>query len=831
MQKKPYNLEVIPHCEDSTLLVTWEGDLTEYEVHYRSLKSSTWHRATGLKDGVGGFTRGENSQCSYILTDIEEGGYDVRVRGVYEDLTTNYVYCDPQVIVFCPENHCVNYLDLDKATCTFGHYRNSKEAIGIVDYGSDNIKSRHTKHTDPTETDPRTDGMLHTVPPDAVASIRLGNWDVGSEAESITYDITVDAEHQGILIVRYAIVFQDPSTHHGNNEELFKLEILDEKDSLIDNDCGVKNFSFTDAVNSGWHTTLDENVKWKDWSYVGLNLSNRAGENIKVRFTTTDCGLGAHFGYAYFTVDCINAYITTENCGEDSEIKCSAPAGFEYKWYNDQGDSVGEDQELKVLADRRQYKCVLTSKESPGCHFELYTVAGPRMPVPAYRYELSQSDCLNRLRITDNDSYVEVDNDSTSERCKDYKWVFRRLSDNDIATYEGVVTPPMQIYPSDGDSIEVTMTSYIGENNACDSTRVDTIVIPSITPRDSILQVRTCPEAPAKFKGEYFSRDTIVSRTYKTRYGCDSTITMQLKVAEVPFVTYIRDSICSDQSITVGGVQYSEPMDNAKIHTISVSGCDSVIYLTLIVNERLQATVDSMAFACADEERLSITFDIAAGAYDSLEIRFNTPELRDTVIYDKNVTDIVIPYPDTITPGHYQATLRFYQYCCGIYEETRDFDIRYRSSIVEQKWNDVLTLLSPKYNGGYQFTAFQWYKDDTPIPGKNQSYLYEDLDMNATYYVELTRTDGVVMTTCPIQPVYHEQQSAYPTIVNRGQRLPMYMERATTIWYYTISGQLYSTFTLPQGYTSLPTPDQIGSFIIKSVDAEGETQAQIMIVQ
>ena len=118
-----------------------------------------------------------------------------------------------------------------------------------------------------------------------------------------------------------------------------------------------------------------------------------------------------------------------------------------------------------------------------------------------------------------------------------------------------------------------------------------------------------------------------------------------------------------------------------------------------------------------------------------------------------------------------------------------------------------------------------------PIPGKDQSYLYEDLDMNATYYVELTREDGVVMTTCPIQPVYHEQQSAYPTIVNRSQHLPMYMERATTIWYYTISGQLYSTFTLPQGYTSLPTPDQIGSFIIKSVDADGETQAQIMIVQ
>jgi hypothetical protein len=103
--------------------------------------------------------------------------------------------------------------------------------------------------------------------------------------------------------------------------------------------------------------------------------------------------------------------------------------------------------------------------------------------------------------------------------------------------------------------------------------------------------------------------------------------------------------------------------------------------------------------------------------------------------------------------------------------------------------------------------------------------------MNAAYYVELTREDGLVMKTCPIQPVYHEQQSPYPTIVPAGQHMPMYMEQAATIWYFTLSGQLYSTFTLPQGYTSLPIPDQKGAYIIKSVDAQGETKAQVMIAE
>ena len=87
------------------------------------------------------------------------------------------------------------------------------------------------------------------------------------------------------------------------------------------------------------------------------------------------------------------------------------------------------------------------------------------------------------------------------------------------------------------------------------------------------------------------------------------------------------------------------------------------------------------------------------------------------------------------------------------------------------------------------------------------------------------------MKTCPIQPIYHEQQSDYPTVVNAAQRVPVYMEHSATIWYYTVSGQLYSSFTLPQGYADLPTPEQPGIFVLKAVNAQGETKAQVMIVQ
>jgi hypothetical protein len=354
--------------------------------------------------------------------------------------------------------------------------------------------------------------------------------------------------------------------------------------------------------------------------------------------------------------------------------------------------------------------------------------------------------------------------------------------------------------------------------------------VPSIYSEPTEFHYTTCSESPIKFGDQWFNTDTVYRARFKNAAGCDSISTLFLKVYPQPQDQHRHDSICSDQSLTIAGVKYTQPLDNYLIMLKNENGCDSAIYLTLTVNERLKATIDSVPYSCADEGQMYIWMDITAGVYDSLVIKFNTPELRDTVIYEQ-VTSVAIPYSEKIKPGHYSADLTFYQFCCGQYAETRGFDIRYPSAIVEQKWNDVLTLLAPKYNGGYEFNAFQWYKNNVPIEGATHSYLYQNLDFDADYYVVVTRPDGVSMATCPIRPVYHPQQSEYPTILKVGQRMPMYMEQPATIWYYTISGQLYGSYSLPQGYTTLEAPTQTGVYVLKSVNAQGETKAQKIIVE
>jgi hypothetical protein len=854
--KKPQNLIAYPHCEDSTLIVTWEtsGAANEFDIQYRKVGESGWvHGVSGITEGPDGFTRVNGTQCTYILKRILEGSYDVRIRSAFYDpeenktLRSNYVY-ESSILVYCPDNHCVNYVDLygPNVVCTYGKHekhvgQTPYDSIGVIDYGPDSGNSKHTLHVDPTEVDPRADSLLHTVPEGALASVRLGNWNPDGNAQSITYNIHVDTTTQGILILKYAVVL-DNSGHDRDEEPYFRMEILDSLDRPLGDLCGKADFTYSDAVAaaqdlSSWHLTRyqGEELAWKEWTTVGVDLMQYHDQNIKVRITSADCGQWVHFGYGYFTLDCANAHIETENCGNESSVTCMAPDGFAYAWYNENGDTVSHDQTFIVDASRQVYTCRVSFIEEPDCYFEISTTSEPRFPVPEYSYVPDYGECQSKLRFT-NTSHVmnkfDGEEHHTSEPCNESLWTFRSLTTGQVRTT--TTTNPTYTCRDQGDSVEVTMTVYIGADNSCDSTRVDTIVVPNIVPDNTVFYITTCPEAPVKFGNCadcWYNTDTVVTITEPNFAGCDSTSTLHLTVNPVVADTYVHDSICSDGSITINGVRYNQPLENYLIMLKTPQGCDSAVYLTLTVNQRIQATVDQIPFVCADDEQMFFTFDIAAGVFDSLQILFDSPQLRDTTIYDSSVSSVAIPYADTITPGVYKATLRFYQFCCGVYTEERTVEIRYRSSIVAQKWNDVLTLLSPKYNGGFEFTAFQWYKDGQPLLGETHSYLYQPLDFESTYYVELTRADGLVMTTCPIQPVYHEQQTPYPTIVTRGQQVPMYMDQAVTIWYYTISGQLVTSFGLPQGYTSLPVPEQTGAFIIKSVNTQGETQAQVMIVE
>ena len=50
-------------------------------------------------------------------------------------------------------------------------------------------------------------------------------------------------------------------------------------------------------------------------------------------------------------------------------------------------------------------------------------------------------------------------------------------------------------------------------------------------------------------------------------------------------------------------------------------------------------------------------------------------------------------------------------------------DVYYPDSVIAQRWNDVLAVRNDAYNGGYEFIAYQWYKNNEPIDGSVQNAL------------------------------------------------------------------------------------------------------------
>ena len=838
--KKPKNVQVEPVCEDSSILVNWESGLKEFEVQYRKVGTNTWRRQDGITDGVEGFTR-NGTQCSYALQRIGEATYDVRVLGIAGDLRSNYSYKN-QVLVYCPDNHCVAYLDLygQNVECTYGKNPfvsgsgggTPFDYHGVMDYGSDAKESRHTIHTDPTETDPRTDDQLLTVPKGALASVRLGNWATGAEAEAITYHITVDSANQGLLIVHYAIVLENPGNHPHDQEPFFQMVVLDEHDNVIDESCGQAEFSYSDGVEAGWNMTKDNTAAWKDWTTIGVNLQPYHGQNIKVRFVTYDCAQTGHYGYAYFTVDCVSARLETENCGNDSKIECYAPEGFAYKWFNELGQVVGTDRELIVDAGRHEYTCRVSFVEDPECWFEVKTVSAPRFPVPEYTVEPIYDQCTSKLRFH-NTSHVMNKYDGTEththESVQDCHWYFTRLSDH--TTTESYNWNPVYTCPEGGDTIVVNYICYIGENNACDSSRVDTIVVPNIVPKNTEFHISTCYSDPVQFGGQWFDKDTVFVGIYPNFAGCDSVSTLYLEVFERPDDIYRHDSICSDSSIMIDGLTFNEPMTNRPFILKTVNGCDSVVYVTLTVNERIDVDVDALAYACADGLSFLIPYDVTVGQYDSLQIRFNTPELRDTTIYDPSVTSVLIPYPADILPGHYTATLRFHQFCCGIRTEKRPFDIRYSNVVITQRWNDVLAIRNADYNGGFTFDSVQWYLDDKPISGATDFNYYagagNKLQFGQEYTALLVRRDGVKLFTCPFIPVEVPSDIVdMPTLVNLTSQIPM-KGKGVAYWY----DMLGRCFSREDYNDSAITAPGIAGYYLLVLQTDEERSAHRMMVR
>ena len=481
---------------------------------------------------------------------------------------------EPVPYVGCPD---LTDLQSDYTRCFYGTFSKPYDTIGIVDHGPDYVTSRHTVHTDTTETDPRTDGLLRTVCPGTSASVRLGNSIPRGQAEAISYSLHIDTNIYALLLLHYAVVLQMPN-HSLSQQPRFKLEILDDYGNVIDPICGVADFSANSSL--GWNSVSEEMNLWKDWTTVGFDFTPYHGQNVKVRFTTYDCSQGAHYGYAYFSAECTLNSATTQYCGSTDENTITAPDGFNYLWYfTSPSDTISTEQTVHFSNSDAMLHCRLISKENPDCYVTLNTYAGHRWPLAIIDTLYGERVGCEGYRVyfTNRSTITTDDGDTTGEHCESAFWNF---GDNYISYFYS----PSHLYHASGD-YNVTLVAGIA-NNSCRDTTHFTVHVPDfyITAlKDSVV----CDSALVA--GHYTYTDTL-GDAYRVHHehDCDTVYTPYIRIVHAPHTDLPVDTFCYSTVYTwrgqsVGSDTITRPTTYWLTDYIPTGDiCDSTVTLPLV---------------------------------------------------------------------------------------------------------------------------------------------------------------------------------------------------------------------------------------------------------
>ena len=430
-------------------------------------------------------------------------------------------------------------------------------------------------------------------------------------------------------------------------------------------------------------------------------------------------------------------------------------------------------------------------------------------------------DCINQVRITNQSAVYKHYNDSIktidpTQTIDSYSW--------DLGKYgTSALAEPELIVAAQGDTFTVALTTTYGTYS---HTEQYTLEIPAIVEQDGYQYVYICEGEDFDFEGKkYNTPGQYILDVVTNQYGCDSTSYIIIDYLQSEIVDQY-DTICytelpynfHGQSCTQAGTY-----DHA---IIAQGGCDSITYrMHLFVYEELKLTLNTLPEICAGDPSFDITYTEQSGTPSAYKIQFSD-EAKKAGFTDfngiiDNTKTLTISLPAQVRVDTYSAQIVFDNHGCADYTTQLTFDVHYAREVVGQRWNDVLAVKNDRYNGGYTFTAFQWYKDGAPIQGETHSYLYQPLDMNALYHVLLTRADGLIMPTCPIQPIHHTDITDFPTLLQPGQQVPIKLPLAAEIWIYSVTGQLYQSGRLSAGENIVTMPFTMGVYTVKILLADG----------
>jgi len=846
----PYGLTL--NIQGTTCLLEWQGTAAAYEVSAYSYEEQTWYGPKIVQGNQTGFSGLPIGQTDFIVR--------AQCADDLYSLKTSITK-----LVYYPDQMCVDYLNLDNANCYISNEANKPgntltyrdfQKTKPVDDGPAMMSSRHTVHFDKEEREPRTGSVAKTIPDGELASVRLGNWDKNNQAERIEFSFEVDTIAYPVLLLKYMPILEAPG-HNDTENPRFKLDILIGNQSI--GECGKADFNCNDvydkktkqlyegAEKQGWHITSKDDaqtsadVVWKDWTTVGVNLKNPeyAGKKLTARLTTHDCTFSAHCGYAYFTLGCSDGKLKGMKCGSINPV-FEAPDGFVYRWMYASSEKYrlpdGSMPEKYVLGHEQTYEAGLLDDslyvvdcmfvQDSSCFFSLYASTLATNPVAKMKRPHIQKNCqAGKYSVTfdASPSWVQEIDHVTKDTLRSkihkidhYEWNVEGIpggwSDEIAPTFD---------FPQKGGTFKVSLRTSSG---LCDSTIYYMLHLDSLSATRDTLTLTLCDdvkrdgyvwkERPDTVYYDY-GMDSVVLVNPSTT--CDSILYL---VLNKPHRIYV-DTIVLPEHLPL---QFHDRLYTGNIvDTIPVSAtnCDTTWILTLEVYESLLAGMQNASYVlCEDDNLLTLAYDVIRGRSLRYSYSFKDASLPSVVkkgeVQRVGHYEIAVPLNPMPYPNVYEGELLL-EDSLPKFNVTVPFTltVQYASSIITQRWNDVLAVKNSDYNGGYQFDSVQWYVNGQPIQGATEFNYYtggqEKLRFGDEYAALLTRKDGVKLFSCAFIP---EQVPVditdMPSLVPIGSSLNV-KGRGTAAW-YDLSGRKYSEQVFDN--SSIIAPSTVGYYLL-----------------
>ncbi len=286
------------------------------------------------------------------------------------------------------------------------------------------VPERHTIMTDNSAYDLNTNNELKIIPPGHFYSVRLGRDITESYSgtprcwhQNMRYILDVDSNN-AFLTIKFAVVLQYAADHLEVEEPRFRFTLYDQNGDTIP-DCSNYNVYASNENVEGFNfsiTPRGDQIMWRDWTTVGVDLSGYIGQSITVEFMTADCTQSYHYGYCYFVASCQPLNIEITHCAEDVVATLLAPRGFEeYRWEDSSGTVMGSSQALYIEDPVEGDVLTCTMLSATGCEVILSSTI--------VRYD-PHADFVSNM-IDCNSNTVQLTNlSSTSQGSLYYLWDF-----------------------------------------------------------------------------------------------------------------------------------------------------------------------------------------------------------------------------------------------------------------------------------------------------------------------------------------------------------------------------------------------------------------------